>query len=344
MSAEAIHDRYRKAFVGRSRATRDLALLDSIIADTERLLAGGGLGDGEKTQVDERLALYKTERVEIAAVQEGGPKALAGWRLAEWSEINRARYMRHFAGQSRPTRDLGLMTEMAAEEAAWIAAMPNIDNSRLAGRKEQMEVNHRLYTTERTAIADARYALAPSEQARVLATAANTQFGHYRLHFQGQALTSRRPALLQRVIDALEAIRVSMVRVREQGVDTEVHAANLAKVTERITHHRNELARIKKARAEARGTAIGAALGDDANKRFESYRQNYAGKPRETRDRAALSDHCDVLHELLRAMQTLDTERPDETTKKNIGIVLDHLKMAEREYVAITEAQKKKAN
>jgi hypothetical protein len=343
MSVEAVHDRYRKAFVGRSRATRDLTLLDTIIGDTERLVAAG-VADVEKATVDERLALYKTERAEIAAVQAGGPKALAGWRLAEWSEINRARYMRLFAGQNRPTRDLGLMTEMALEEAAWIAAMPKIDNSRLATRREQMEVNQRLYAAERTAIADARYALAPSEQARVLATAANTQFGHYRLHFQGQALQSRRPGLLQRVIDALEAIRISMVRVREQGVDTEVHAANLTKVTERITHHRTELARIKKARSEARGTSIGAALGDDANKRFETYRQNYAGKPRETRDRAALSEHCEALHELVRSMQTLDTERPDETTKKNVGIVLDHLKMAEREYVAITAAQKPKAN
>ena len=61
-------------------------------------------------------------------------------------------------------------------------------------------------------------------------------------------------------------------------------------------------------------------------------------------DRAALSEHCDVLHELVRAMQALDSERPEDTTKKNIGIVLDHLKMAEREYVSITEAQKKKAN
>ncbi|MDP2306269.1 MAG: hypothetical protein Q8P18_09610 [Pseudomonadota bacterium] len=343
MSAEALHDRYRKAFVGRSRATRDLVLLDSLIGDTERLLASG-VEDGQKAAVDERLALYRSERIEIAAVQAGGPAALAGWRLAEWSEVNRARYMRHFAGKARPTRDLGLMSELAAEEAAWIAAMPKIDNSRLASRKEQMEVNERLYGTERAAIADARAALSPAEQARVLATAANTQFGHYRLHFQGQPLNSRRPALLQRVIDALEAIRVSMVRVREQGIDTEVHAANLAKVTERITHHRGELTRIKKARSEARGTSIAAALGDDANKRFESYRQSYAGKPRDTRDRAALSDHCDVLHELARTMQLLDSERPDETTKKNIGIVLDHLKMAEREYVAISEAQKAKAN
>lgn len=337
--AESIHDRYRKAFVGRARATRDLALLDTLIADTEALLAAG-VDSTEQAKVDDRLALYRNERVEIAAVQVGGAKAVAGWRLAEWSDINRARYMRHFAGKSRPTRDLGLMTEMALEEAAWLSAMPKIDNSRLAAQREQMEANKRLYAAERTAIADARAALAPAEQARVLATAANSQFAHYRLHFQGQPLQSRRPALLQRVIDALEAIRVSMVRVRDQGIVTDVHVANLAKVTERITHHRGELARIKKARTEARGTAIGASLGDDANKRFEIYRQAFAGQPRDTRDLAALSEHCDVLHELLRAMQSLDSERPDETTKKNVGIVLDHLKMAEREYVAIAEAQK----
>lgn len=349
MSVEALHDRYRKAFVGRSRATRDLALLDSLIGDTERLLVAGGVDASQKPTVDERLALYRTERIEIAAVQAGGPAALAGWRLVEWSEMNRARYMRLFAGKARPTRDLGLMTEMAAEESAWIAALPKVDNGRLSARKEQMEVNQRLYTSERTAIADARSAMAPADHARVLATAANAQFAHYRLHFAGQALSSRRPALLQRILDTLEAIRVSMARVREQGVDTEVHAANLAKVTERIAHHRGELARIKRARAEARGATIAAALGDGANKRFEAYRASFAGKPRETRDPAALSDHCDALHEIARSMNALDSERSvsggaDETTKRNIGIVLDHLKMAEREYVAIKEAQKGKAN
>ncbi len=340
-NAETIHERYRKAFVGRSRATRDLALLDTLISDTEQLVSGG-VADTLRATVDERLTLYKNEREEIAAIQAGGPAAQAGWRLAEWSEVNFSRYVRHFAGQSRPTRDLGLLQEMAAEEAAWIAAMPSIGNSRLDARRAQMEANLRLYTTELTAIADARATLAPAELARVLASAANTQFGRYRQHFEGKPRTTRRPALLERVIDALEAIRVAMVRVRDLGVDTPVHAANITKVTERIAHHRGELVRIRQARAESRGNALAGALGDEANKLFGAYRTSFSGQPRETRDLAALSEHCDALQEIARTMQTLENERPDGTNTKNLAIVLDHLKMAEREHVAIAEVQKKK--
>ncbi|MDP2313940.1 MAG: hypothetical protein Q8P41_13620 [Pseudomonadota bacterium] len=340
-TAETIHDRYRKSFVGRSRATRDLALLDSLITDTERLVASG-VDAGLRTTVDERLALYRSERTEIAAIQAGGPAAIAAWRLAEWSEVNFSRYLRHFAGKARPTRDLGLLTEMATEEAAWIAAMPALDNSRLNARRDQMEANLRLFRTEIAAIGDARNAMAPAEHARVLATAANTQFGLYRTHFEGKPRNTRRPALLERIIDALETIRTSMVRVREQGVSTEVHAANITKVTERIAHHRGELVRIRQARAEARGSTLGAALGTEANKFFEAYRQEFSGKSRETRNLAALGEHCDALQEMARTMKVLDDERPAPETQKNIGIVLEHLKMSEREYVAIAEAQKKK--
>lgn len=335
--ADAIHERYRKSFVGRARATRDLALLDGIIADTESLLPA--LSGELKSSVADRLSLYKNERGEIAAIQAGGPAVLAGWRAVEWSEVGFGRYRRHFAGKNRSTRDLGLLIEMAADERRNLGDIPADADAKLAGQREQMAANLKLFEAEIAAIPVARNQISPAEQARVLATAANQQFENWRRFFEGKARLTRRPALLERMIDALETIRGRMVAVRDMGVNGEAHLSNITKVTDRITHFRGELEKIRSARVQSSGLDIGRRLGDDANAVFRAYREAYAGKARAQADLDKLSTLCDDLQEIARTMRTLDDERPVEQNTKNIGIVLDHLKMMEREWVAISEAK-----
>lgn len=340
--ATAIHDRYRKSFVGRARATRDLALLDEIIADTERLAAEVTATDLRAT-LAERLGLYRTERTEIAAIQAGGPDALVAWRLVEWSEVTFSRYLREFAGHARPTRDVALLGEMAAELRGWIDALPNLDDARLRTQRAQMESNLRLFTDELAAIPASRSALAPSDQGRVYAGAANVQFGLYRRHFQGKARATRRPALLRRIITGLEGIHAGMVHVRELGVRTDIHDGNITRVADRLAHHRDEVARIVEARTQVSAIELGRSLGDEANKLFAAYRAEFSGKPRDSRDLDRLSELCDALQETARTMLALDEER-HEGNGNNIAVVLEHLKMAEREHVTIREARKPKAN
>lgn len=337
---DAPHDRYRKTFVGRSRATRDLAALDAIIRDTEALT---GLSGDQRGVVAERLTLYRSERTEIAAIQAGGPAAIAGWRLVEWSENNFSRYSRHFAGQSRPTRDLALLGEMVADERAWMEAMPNIDDARLNARRAQMGENLRLFTTELAAIPTSRAALSPAEQARLLAGAANTQFELYRRNFEGKPRSTRRVGLLRRVHGALVAVRTGMVALRDLGVNTAVHNANITKVGERIEHHEGELAKIRESRAQLTTGDLTRRLGDEANKFFGVYRDEFSGRPRESRDLKKLGELCDALQETARAMAELEAERPSAGNAKNIGVVLDHVKMLEREHAVIAEQRKAQA-
>lgn len=338
--ADAIHDRYRKNFAGRSRATRDLAQLDALITESERLLAV--TSGAESATVSERLALYRGERGEIAAIQNGGPAVLAAWNAVEWSELGFNRYRRHFAGQNRTTRDLGLLGEMAAEERKNLAAFPAATDERLTARKAQLEANLKLFEAELKAIPDARAQQAPNEQARALATAANAQFEYWRRFFDGKPRVTRRPALLERMIDTLENVRSRMIAVREMGVNSDAHAANITKVTERIAHFRGELEKITSARAQVGGAELARRLGDEANAVFAAYRTEYSGKPRTAADPARLSNLNDDLQEIARVMRLLSDERPLEQNTKNLGIVLDHLKMTEREHAAIVEARGKK--
>lgn len=339
--AEAIHDRYRKGFVGRSRATRDLAALDSIISDTRALLDSGLSGELGRV-VNERMSTYLNERTEIAAIQAQGPAVVAAWRNVEWSDLANSRYARHFAGQARPTRDLGLLIELAENERGFVAAMPADADERLRARRDQMVANTKLYEGEIPAIREARRILAPAEEARVLAGLANQQFAWWRLCFEGKTRVTRRPGLLARMISALEEIRGEMQRVRDIGVRTAGHDGNIQRVSERITSFQTELDRIKAARLEARASDMSRMLGDEANKIFAAYRAEFAGKPRDAADPARLGDLCDQLHEIAGSMQLLLAERQVAQTARNLDVVIEQLRMMEREHTAIVAARKKK--
>lgn len=336
---DAVHDRYRKNFVGRSRASRDLTALDSIIADTDALLATAS--DAQRAILNERITLYRNERKEIADIQAGGPPTLAAWRRVEWSDASFSIYRRHFSGKARPTRDHGLITQLMEEETANIAALPAVLDERLSSRKSQMQANLKLYQGEHKAIPEARDLMAPTEQARVLATCANTEFDTWRRHFEGKARNTRRPALLRRVIASLTAIHARMEAIREMGVRTEAHIGNIGKVAERITHFKGELEKIETARAASRTPELVRFLGDDANKVFAAYRNEFSGKPRNAADATKLGLLCDELQEIARTMWLLQIERPTDGNEKNLGVVLDHIKMMEKEHQTITEGRAK---
>ncbi len=350
--ADALHDRYRRAFVGRSRATRDLAALDAIISETNQLLPALGQSAALRAQTEERLKLYSDEREAISTIQAGGTDAISAWRLAEWSESSFLRYGREFGGQPRPTRDLGLLAELQADQARWLAEASvlaaRLNEARLTAQIVQMEANLKLYAAEAVEIAAARKRTAPADLVSMLAACANRQFNLYRLHFEGRPRVSRRPALLRRIAATLDGIRAEMEAARAAGVSHPANVENIAKVTERIRHHRDELTKITTAYTNTATPKLVAGLGDEANTWIARYRDEFAGKPREGRDLNPLADICEGLHEVARAIDEAIRERGAVGTPadKNLTIVLDHLKIAEREFVAIRglKRTKKAAN
>ena len=95
---ESIHTRYRQNFAGRSRISRDIGLLDQLIASLEGVASeASGLADaGELLPVvEQRLTLYRTEREAIHKAQSGGPDEVVAHRIADWSWLNHRRYVRH---------------------------------------------------------------------------------------------------------------------------------------------------------------------------------------------------------------------------------------------------------
>lgn len=344
---------YDARFAGQSRVTRDLTVLNDVVNRMKR-----ALGDLERIQrtvpasefgklrdtVRQSLQIYETERKEIMRVKSLGPDYEDFDALRTQANLVFGKYHRHFAGKSRNTRDLGLLAEMIDDLERIGEAMAEIAPSVPPGHgtKEDMELvenNRKMYITERGEIVEARGMGTAEEQAGTLAECANNQFKLYDVHFAGRARQTRRPDLLQRMIDTLTQVQDRMKTLRAQSPDLTQNVENIGIVEESLATYRTEIDEVRKARQGTKLVDLQGMLGGAANEIFNEYGQHFAGQDRRTRSLDLLSDMCDRLGEIYRQMWDLGRAEPTEMNDRNLGIVTEQLVMFEREYTAIEEAR-----
>src|SRR5512143_1047812 len=118
---ESIAARYEAQFAGMSRASRNLDEIDAIIAETKSVLKRiesipEAVRPPDLTELAstarQNVTLYERERAMIVEAKRVGPEFERFAQLASTANAVFARYRRHFAGQSRATRDIGLIDEM----------------------------------------------------------------------------------------------------------------------------------------------------------------------------------------------------------------------------------------
>lgn len=349
---EELTQTYEARFAGHSRVTRDVKEIEALAAGAkdvvkqlEALPAAARDGDYETllTTARDNLKLYQSEREAIVAAKAGGNDLEEFSRLGTQANFVFARYRRHFAGKARQTRDLGLLAEMIDDLTKIQQRMQPIVNKNkgvegLAADLELVVSNSKLYVTERGEIAESRSAGTPEEQADFLAEAANGQFRVYQEHFADKSRITRRPQLLQRMVDNLKQIKDRMEGLRKGGLKSDVNAKNIEIVDANLKMYTTELAEIKKARAAVKLSDLMGSLGGAANDVMEEYRQGFAGKPRKGRDLDLLSKLCDQLGEIARQMSDLGRAEVQEFNLKNLAIVTDNLTMLENEYEEIKKA------
>ena len=344
---------YEAQFAGQSRATRNLDELDAITAQTRELLARIDSIPEEvrppevaklRATVSENLDLYKREREMIVTAKKAPPELELFAPLATAANLVFARYVRHFAGQSRNTRDLGLLAEMIQELEAVRDGMKDVvKKSKVAEFKQDLELvesNIDMYRKEREHILKARLEGTADEQGSLFAELANQQYRHYQTHFAGRSRSTRRPALLVRMIDQLKDVQTRMKKLQKAGgLSTDHNDKNLEIVQGQLDMFETELGEIRKVRKE---TALGdlmGMLGGAANEIFEEYRKGFEGQDRKTRDLQLLSDVCDRLAEIRRQMSDLQKTGPNAQNDQNLEIVTTQLMNFEREWDLIRQAQ-----
>jgi hypothetical protein len=343
-----VHERYQREFANRSRITRDLSRLDSIIATLEGVLLEAGADAAAQANllptVRTRLELYRNERKAIKSAKDGGPAEVTAHRVSEWTWLNTQRYRRNFAGQSRRTRDTGLLAEMRSEQLQWHQELSDAAKSMPAGWRTELlnklKQEADLYAREAIAIQDLRGSLSESNIVGTYATLANGQFTLWREHFAQRPRSGRRLPLLSRMLSQLQSILASMQAIPSSHPQSSVNASNMSKVRSRIENWTTEQDQITRAIASAGPESVTGTLATDANNQFKAYREGFAGKSRTTVDLQLLGSICERLHEIARTMDTLDKTWAIERNAKNLEVVMENLKTYEREHNQVLDAQK----
>ncbi len=346
--AEALHGRYVFRFADKPRATRDLSELDLLLreaaalADEVRALPTDVSGDLRQLTT-ENLALYKTEREAVAAAREAGPDHATSALLGTRANFAIGRYERHFAGQDRRTRDLGLLDEVIEElegiqrQMARVLSRADIDE--LRNDLEVVTENIGAYSHEREAIVEAQRT-GPSEQrAGVLASLANRQFELYKVHFAGQSRTTRRYGLLDRMVGELERVLGAMRALSAEGFSDDGHRRNEGVVTERLAVYRRELTAIAETHQGLTVFARVEELGREADRTLDTYNDHFAGQDRVTRDPNMLNVLCDRMGDIERQVTALSDRYDLGLDHGPFGLVRDALAMFEREYRAVSQAR-----
>jgi transaldolase len=347
---DEITSEYGVRFAGQARATREVGELDSLIARSKELsakLQALPEGDAEleelKKNARENVDLYVAERAKIIEAKNAGPELEEFAALGTTANFVFARYRRHFAGKSRNTRDLGLLDEMIEDLNKVDKRMRDIYAKRKdGGMQEDMQLvseNLTMYKGERSQIAEARGAGNQEQQADTLAECANEQFKVYADHFAGKSRSTRRPALLQRLISNLRDVKAKMLALKTAGFKSDVNENNIKIVNDNLNMYESELAEIKKVRASTKLIDLMGNLGAAANDVMQEYRENFAGQDRSTRDLDRLSKLADQMGEIMRQMSDLGRVEKNEMNTRNLAIVTDNVVMFENEYREIQKAK-----
>ncbi len=352
-SLDSTHEQYNLHFAGQMRATRSPDMMrlmieaaEAISRDTKRVEANGDAAEKQSLldMCSERLALYQSELAAIESARKTiGRDGLEAALLGTRANFIFHRYIRHFAGQDRGTRDLGLLAEMTADLHAISDQMAALANGPAAADLEHdravVAEYIELFSNERGAVLAARDSGTLEDQAGRLANLANDQFHLYSMHFAGRARVSRRPELLERMIGTLESVIERMKGLQQIGHHSEHNAGNIAIVAERLADWRSELAAVREQRQSTPLLTMVEALGEAVEPVLATYNEEFAGLDRLTRELGLLTVLCDALGELERQMERIGSVEQLTANERNLQMVRDAMVMFEKEWQAIAEAK-----
>ncbi len=256
--------RYRRAFAGRNRNTRDLGLLEDIRTTLEELREriaalhqeSAALGlDADLRRIDETLGLCRTEGGLIRQARTQGTLEEQGTRYANLANHQFRLYEEGFAGKPRlsrqPARLERIIKEletiaagMARLQSAGFVSEPNDRNFKIVTERV------RAYKAELGAIVEARASASPGERIGVLANAANELFGEYRESFAGQDRSTRDEDRLDGIIERLWPVALQMDAIDQDDGD-EINERNLRLVTDNLVLYTREWEAIRTAKADA---------------------------------------------------------------------------------------------
>jgi hypothetical protein len=304
---QACHEQYVLHFADQVRLTRDVGMLDALLAEVRSVFElASHKGDAAVADAAQRQTLvYEQERsTVVAAQQEAGVSGRAAAHLARRTSLVMHRYTRHFAGRDRPSRDLGLLGECRHDLQALYSALLPLSEAQAALCKQFVD----LCDTEAEHIAHSRRQGSAAQQAAGLAAAANTLMETYVQCCMQRRRLAVRPLLLGRLVHQLKALLGGMQTLRDSGLSLPHHGQAVEALQGQLRvwgqEHAHTAAAHLKASVQDRAEALSGEL-DDLLTAYNTLMDGAVGAPGGHPLRTDMGALCDRMDELWRQLRDL---------------------------------------
>jgi hypothetical protein len=342
-----LHLRFQLHFADHVRLTRDLPLLDRLLAEVEAVVQEARAQaptepDAAWTRLfdtaERRVRTYVETRGAIAQAQ-----AVTGLRdrdaslLTARARLVLHRYVRHFAGQDRRTRDPGQMDEMIEDLLGLFAQMrPLLGKIQVPSVVEEIEAVGEFlgfFHVERREIATAWNSGGRDDQSRALGLVADELYAAWNLLILAEERALRRPGLLDRLVASLDRVLEALMTIRHANMSDD-HEVRIARAARELVRWQDERTATLDARESVTPTERAEALQARALAVFRTWREQLSGELA-ARDLQLLRGLCDRMDEIERQL----TDLPQLVTAEQLAWVRDVLVAMERTFDQVVAAK-----
>jgi hypothetical protein len=228
--ANLVFSRYRRHFAGQDRRSRDLSLMEELIAECELLqreaaqLVVSKAPEGLRKDLEiitENLALYRRERSAIIEARSTGTPEERESALANLANRQFELYTLHFAGQSRMSRRVGLLERIRTELSAIADGMAQLSANGLGGEGNVKNAGivaerHAIYGKELEQLHMVHDQATAFQRLRAVEQGADALVAEYDKAFAGQDRATRNPADLNLLCDQMAELEHQLAALVER--------------------------------------------------------------------------------------------------------------------------------
>jgi hypothetical protein len=336
-----IHSEFHHHYAGQVRMTRDLAGLDVLLAALEglrgRAVAESGQSEGRWQAlldlIDRRLGEYQSERGAVAQIQASAtPTDRQAAQLTARARLVLHRFVRHFAGQGRKTRDIERLREILRDLDGLFAQLRPIAHA-IQLRSVAEEIGAvggfvDLLRAEEHELTLARRSGSLLQQSQNWQELLSIASAGWSAELLATPRALRRPGLAARYVAALDGVVDGLMTTRHANLPDE-HELALAAAARELVRWQDDLQALEAERIAAEPVLLAEALWQRAQELWQDHAGTQRGAPDNAlaaaEERRYLSQLADQLDELERQLSELHDHSPALAAAPRLAWLRDSL-------------------
>jgi len=340
--------RFQLHFADHVRLTRDLKQLQQLVAASQTLLDEIARQiDLDRTPAWEKLLLVVQRRQKTYVEAQGaiaqaqsvaGLRDLAASQLTSRGRLILHRYVRHFAGRSRKTRDLVLLRAIIDDLLLlWRPLEPMLPRIQVPSVAEEIDALGQFlgfFHAELQEIRTGQQSGSRLDQIAAFAVRQTELQSRWQTHWTQVSENIRRIQVLQQLVASLDALLEAMMTIRHANLPDSFETA-IAQVARELVRWQDALAAATAARHLQEPSQLHRLLVQQSSALFSQYRQQLSGEIG-SRNRAVLLQLCDQMDDVEQGLQALVGQLD---VAEDLVFIRDVLVAAGRTYDQVNAAQ-----